>query len=224
MKKILLSMVLLMTSQSWAQMYTPTASEVTPRQLQELFATFKEEDMKMKERSECFDRAYMWSMRADRVHKIKTEKVFLFFTRKFRMAKLVTTWYGKPFAWWFHVAPAVRVNGELMVLDATFSEKPETVQEWAGSLMRKPEPCQELTKLEDYVVARNGESEFQCFYTSTPQYVYGPLEMGLQDLGDMSFTPGKVIMNRWTEAAANWSVKAYARKYRKAVKKALRFE
>lgn len=224
MKKILMTLALVMTTQAWGQMYTPSASEVSEKQAQDLFTIFKEEDMKMKERSECFDRAYMWSMRADRVHKIKTEKVFLFFTRKFEMAKRVTTWYGKPFKWWFHVAPAVRVNGELKVLDATFTEKPETVQGWADNLMKDPEPCIELTNFEDFVVDRNKTAQFQCYYMSAPQYVYGPLEMGLRDEGSVTYTPGKQLIGRWTEAAADWSVKAYGARYRKEVRKALRFE
>ena len=224
MKKLLLGIALTITSQSWGQIYTPTAAELTMDEAQNLFTIFKAENAKMKEHSECFERAHMWSMRADRVHRIKTEKAFLFFTRKFDMAHNVTTWYGKAFRWWFHVAPAVRVNGELIVMDATFSDKAQTMQEWAQSLMKDPEACQELINYDDFVTDRNTSNEFQCYYMSTPQYVYGPLDMGLVDQGkQMSYTPGKIFPNKWQENQANWALKAYDKKHRKAVKTDLRF-
>lgn len=224
MKKLLLCLALTVSAQSWAQIYTPTASEVTQEEANNLFKILKAEDDKMKEHSECFERAHMWSMRADRVHRIKTEKAFLFFTRKFDMAHNVTTWYGKAFRWWFHVAPAVRVNGELIVMDATFSDKAQTVQEWAQSLMKDPEVCQELINYNDFVTDRNTRGEFQCYYMSTPQYVYGPMDMGLVDQGlETVYTPGRVFPNKWQENHANWAVKAYQSKYRKDVKRDLRF-
>jgi hypothetical protein len=211
MKKLLIGMALTVTSMSWAQIYTPTASELTMSEAEKLFQVFEGENAKMEEHSECFERAHMWSMRADRVHRIKTEKAFLFFTRKFDMAHNVTTWYGKSFRWWFHV-------------DATFSDKIQTMQEWAQSLMKDPEVCQELINYEDYVTDRNTNNEFQCYYMSTPQYVYGPIDMGLKDAGQIVYTPGRAFSNKWEEHHAKWSLKAYSKKYRNDVKRDLRFK
>lgn len=230
MKKLLLSLTLLtFTSLSWGQMFSPSASEVTEEEAQELFKILKVENEKMSEDSECFERAHMWSRAADRIHAIDTEKVFTFFTKKFKMKHQLTRW-GKPLIWWFHVAPAVRVNGELWVLDATFTDKAMPVQDWAKSLMQDPSECVELNDFLTYVADRNitqgyrypERAQEQCYYTATPRFIYGPMEMGVKETKNgMVYEPGDNISTSWNNTSLKWALKSYKSKYRKAARREL---
>jgi hypothetical protein len=201
----------------------PFASEVTQEEADIIFQELKKENEKMETHSECFQRAHMWSLRLDRLKEIKTEKVFLFFTRKFEMQRKVTSRWGRPIIWWFHVAPAVRVNGELVVMDATFSQKAESVQDWAKSLMKNPEECVELVNVDDYVQDRNSSGNQQCYYTSTPQYTYAPVDLGLSEVkGKMTSSAPKTIED-WLPHTLNWALESYSRSYRKEVRNTLKF-
>lgn len=230
MKKLLLSLTFLsFTTLSWGQMFSPSASELTEAEAQDLFKLLKVENEKMDENSECFERAHMWSRAADRVHNIETEKVFVFFTKKFQMKHQLTRW-GQPLIWWFHVAPAVRVNGELFVLDATFTNKAMPIQTWAKSLMFNPAECVELNDFQTYVDDRNitqgyrypERAKEQCYYTSTPRFVYGPMEMGVKETKNgMVYTPAKELPTTWNDTSLGWALKAYKTKYRKDARKEL---
>lgn len=226
MKKFLFSILVFSSLNSFAQLYSPSASEVSMEEAQKVFNELKIENGRMGKHSECSDRAHMWSLRLDRLNNIKTEKVFLFFTSKFNMAKVVTTWYNAKIWWWFHVAPAVRVNGELVVMDATFNDKAQSVQEWAKSLMREPEDCIELRdSMLEYVSERSSNTPQQsCYYTSTPQYAYSPMNLGLGYVrGQLQYNEPTELPTEFTPHTLNWAVKSYQSKHRKEVRKTLNF-
>jgi hypothetical protein len=224
MKKIFYLVVLLWGFSAMAQLYTPSASELTEAEAQELFAELKLEDTKMDPKSECFERAHMWALRAEKRHAIAMEKVYLFFTYKFQMRHLVTSRFGRPFTWWFHVAPAVRVNGELMVMDASFTDRPLSVNDWARSLMRDPEDCVELQALEEYSRDRNASAGYryvdrvrnQCYFIAAPRYFYQPMEMGFREAkgGIMEIVSPLPTPTDWRPNTWWWALNSYKRKNR----------
>lgn len=210
---------LLWTQLASAQLYSPSASEVTEAQAQELFARLKHENSMMSPYSECFQRAHLWAHQAERDMGIITEKVFVFFTYKFNMRHRVTSRRGTPFTWWFHVAPAVRVNGELWTLDATFTDRAMPMQEWAMSLQREPEECQVMQTREEYAQDRNSTNGYRnrhlarenCYITNAPRFLYQPLQIGLSERNRMmTVRPLMDNPRSWTNQTLRWSVDAYS--------------
>ncbi len=224
---------LFMALPAWAQLYPLSSSDLTPEAAQSLFKDLKKENAKMDEYSECFERAHMWSLRAEKVHQVTMEKVYLYFTYKFQMKHRVTSRWGRAFTWWFHVAPAVRVNGELWVMDATFTDRAMPLQEWAGSLMKEPEVCVEINDPMEYVEERNASEGYrhvnrvrnQCYYTAAPRFFYQPLEIGYREVsgGGMNYTAPTVVPSEWNPATWHWALPAYNRSERKAARQAMGF-
>jgi len=229
-----LALILLMlSSQVLAQLYTPTASELTESEAQALFKELDTEDAKMDKFSECFERAHMWALKAEKQHQVTMEKVYLYFTYKFQMRHRVTSRWGRAFTWWFHVAPAVRVNGELWVMDATFTDRAMPVTEWAASLMKDPEVCEELSDPQVYVDERNVSQGYrhvdrvqkQCYFVATPRYFYQPLETGFREIngGQMSYQAPAQVPADWNPATWFWALNSYESKFRKEARRALGF-
>lgn len=71
---------------------------------------------------ECFQRAHFWSYQLFRERNYKTEKVFIFFSARYK--RLIQ---GQ---WWFHVAPSIFMQGRPYVLDNEFLRKPVTLEAW----------------------------------------------------------------------------------------------
>lgn len=224
----------LLCSTTSAQLYTPNPSNITPEKAQELFTLFQGDyKQNMSTKSECFQRAHLWSHQAERESRVEMSKVYVFFTYKFSMRHRVTSRWGTPFTWWFHVAPAVRVNGELWVLDATFTDRAMPLQDWAKSLQAEEgqEECAELHDLKDYVDDRNISNGYQnlaavretCYYTHAPKFVFQPANVGLVEdrKGNMGqidpYTP-----ERWDRRFLSWALSAYSNSARRSeVKRAM---
>jgi hypothetical protein len=231
--KVFCLTLLLLSTQALAQLYTASSSDISESEAQALFEVLKQENERMDEKSECFERAHMWALRADKNHSIKMEKVYLFFTYKFQMRHRVTSRFGRPFTWWFHVAPAVRVNGELMVMDATFNDRPVTVNGWARSLMKEPEDCVEMETREQYAADRNISEGYrrtnltknQCYYIAAPRFFYQPNEMGFSEFngGVMYVGEPKPEPNDWLSNTLVWALNSYKRSERREVRQEMGF-
>lgn len=231
--KVFYLTLLLLSTQALAQLYSPSSSDISESEAQSLFDVLKKENERMDVKSECFERAHMWALRAEKNHDIKMEKVYLFFTYKFQMRHRVTSRFGRPFTWWFHVAPAVRVNGELMVMDATFSDKPETVVNWGRSLMKDPEDCVEMQSREQYADDRNISGGYrntnltknQCYFIATPRFFYQPNEIGLSELkgGVMHVGEAKPEATDWLTHTFFWALGSYRRSERREVRQEIGF-
>jgi hypothetical protein len=207
-----------------AQLYPRSASEVSEATAQELFRRLKIENGMMSPYSECFQRAHLWAHQAERDMGIITEKVFVYFTYKFEMRHRVTTRWGRAFAWWFHVAPAVRVNGELWVLDATFTDRAMPMQQWAMSLQKNPEECQVMQTREEYANDRNATNGYRnrhlaretCYLTNAPRFLYQPLNMGLYEENLlMHVRPEMMNPTVWSNQTLRWSLDAYSNRDRR---------
>lgn len=231
--KVFCLILILLSTQAMAQLYSPSSSDISESEAESLFEVLKKENDRMDQKSECFERAHMWAPRAEKNHDIKMEKVYLFFTYKFQMRHRVTSRFGRPFAWWFHVAPAVRVNGELMVMDATFTDKPETVNNWARSLMKEPEDCVEMQSREQYAEDRNISEGYrrtdltknQCYFITAPRFFYQPNEMGFSEAsgGVMQIGEVKPEAVDWLPYTFFWALDSYKRNQRRAVRQEIGF-
>lgn len=83
---------------------------------------FKQMHRNKRNSSECYERAHVWSFQMLKNHNINSQKVFIYFTRKYNREI-----FGQ---WWFHVAPAVNLNNELYLLDPEFISKAVPFEAW----------------------------------------------------------------------------------------------
>lgn len=137
-------------------------------------AYFLEAKLKPKE-SQCFNRAHVWSYELFKKHKVLSNKIFLFFTRKY----IRETNFG----WWFHVAPLIHVavgkDIKERVMDRKYSKGPSTVHQWIGAFMKEGHPCATVTTYSDY--ANFPESNY-CYIMRSSMYYYWPLDLEREEL------------------------------------------
>lgn len=72
--------------------------------------------------TQCFNRAHYWSYQMYRDHGVYSQKVFIYFTKKYKREI-----HG---AWWFHVAPGVYLDNTLYILDPEFLKKAVPFEAW----------------------------------------------------------------------------------------------
>jgi hypothetical protein len=99
-----------------------------------------------KSRSQCYNRAHVWSWELYRQfykgQRIQTGKVWVYFTKKYIKE------YGHK--WWFHIAPYLTVRGDIKVIDRSFSNKPESIQDWTNRFIVTNEKCDEVKLYSQY--------------------------------------------------------------------------
>lgn len=154
---------------------TPPPYEPTVVSMEEANKMFDRLNPNYKRKSECSDRAHIWSYEEFTNHQIKTEKVFAFFT---------LTYINKNrLKWWFHVAPLVSVkNGDevqKMVLDYTFMQRPVKIKEWTDFMVFSKRECKLTNKYSEYDV--NPQTE-DCYMMIDSMYYKLPLEIQNQEL------------------------------------------
>lgn len=124
-----------------------------------------------KSRSECFKRAHMWSFDMWSKLGIQSEKLFVFYTKRFAILE--------DFEWWFHVAPVVTAGGVDYVLDGTFMEKPMQVKEWAAFFMKTDKvTCPVIEKYQDF---EDNQWNRLCYLMKVPMYYLSPLNIEERD-------------------------------------------
>lgn len=72
--------------------------------------------------TQCFNRAHYWSYQMQQDFGIDSQKVFIYFTKKY-----IREING---SWWFHVAPAFNFSGELYVFDPEFLKSAVPFEAW----------------------------------------------------------------------------------------------
>jgi hypothetical protein len=136
---------------------------------QEIFDSLND---KTKRRSQCFNRAHIWSKSMWDNYKIKSMKIFIFYTKKFR--EEVSD------KWWFHVAPMINVNGELMVMDREFTRTPKTAEQWERIFTKKMNNpgyrCIKMDNISTYYENNNYYNEF-CNIEYSSMYHWGPNDL-----------------------------------------------
>lgn len=154
---------------------TPPAYEPTVVSMEEANKMFNRLNPNYKRKSECSDRAHVWSFEEFQNHQIKTEKVFAFFTASYINKNRMK--------WWFHVAPLVSVKSgddiQKMVLDYTFMRRPVPIKEWTDFMVASKRECKLAKKYSEYDV--NPQTE-DCYMMIDSMYYKLPLELQNQEL------------------------------------------
>lgn len=122
-------------------------------------------------RSQCFKRAHMWSYDMWTKGGVKSQKIFMFYSKRYQIYE--------EFNWWFHVAPLVVVNGEDFVMDGTFMTKPTTVDEWKNWFLKTDKiTCPEINRYQQF--EQNHWTRL-CFLMKVPMYYFRPLDIENRD-------------------------------------------
>ncbi len=139
-----------------------------------------------KKNSGCFQRAHNWSFQLAQQNLIKSMKVFLFFTERYKREF--------DYEWMYHVAPLVPVQKadgsiEEMVFDPTFvntpswakpedekhyDNKPISIQEWIKYFIFPEVECPVIENYQDYA---NYQDRYYCYLMKTPMFTYIPTNL-----------------------------------------------
>ena len=146
--------------------------------------------------SQCYRRAHMWAYDMWSQQGILSEKIFIFYTRRYIDLE--------EFDWWFHVAPMVTVNGEKFVMDGTFMTKPMPLKEWKDYFIKSSNiTCPMIKRYPEY---EENQWSRLCYLMSVPMYYYDPLSIEDRDVrGEVRnhWTLGELQLAR--KAFWNWS-------------------
>jgi hypothetical protein len=122
-------------------------------------------------RSECFKRAHMWSFDMWSKLGVSSEKIFIFYTKRYQILEEEK--------WWFHVAPMVTAGGVEYVLDGTFMEKPITIKEWLAHFIKTDKiTCPEISRYQQF---EEGHWTRLCYFMRVPMYYFSPLNIENRD-------------------------------------------
>lgn len=123
-----------------------------------------------KSKSQCYNRAHVWSweMRrfSDAGRRVQPGKVWLFFTRKYIR--------NYNYKWWFHIAPYTKLNGEVRVMDRSYSRGPEALQNWTNHFIGSNQRCPIVGKYSDY---RNYQNSSDCYVIKTSVHYWQPWQI-----------------------------------------------
>ena len=120
--------------------------------------------------SQCYNRAHVWSHEWRIKHKLYSNKVWVFFTRK----------YIREFSfdWWFHVSPYVHVveDGKVRerVMDIKYSRGPVKIRQWTDIFLRNDAPCPFVERYTDHA---NYPEFGSCFIMKSSMYTYQPVDL-----------------------------------------------
>jgi hypothetical protein len=115
----------------------------------------------------CFDRAHYWARTFFTQDKVRSMKVFLFFTPKYQKEH--------DYKWWFHVAPFVYVgekdSDSEYVLDPTYTNGPMKTHPWSKEFASEAKKCADGESLADY---ESADKDVDCMLVRANMYHYMP--------------------------------------------------
>lgn len=125
--------------------------------------------------TQCFNRAHVWAFELWKRHQVKSQKVFLFFSRKYIREH--------DFGWWFHVAPLLYVDGfwgdSERVVDPRYITAPRDIDWWIGKFISGSASCPTITKYSEYADYPYSED---CYILKAPMFIYQPLDLEMQEV------------------------------------------
>lgn len=136
----------------------------------------------LKSRSECYQRAHLWSIEMYQMAQVKSQKVFLFFSEKYMREYR--------FHWWFHVAPFVLVNSQERVVDPRFFSAPMDTYSWSSNFLKNHPVCKVISHYRDY---ENHQQDEYCFFRKLPMYYFEPTEIENRDVSN-------VVISQWIDS------------------------
>lgn len=139
----------------------------------EALAAFRTMDSRTKADSQCYNRAHGWAYDLWRTQNVETQKLFLFFTRKYIRAYR--------YKWWFHNTPMTLVAqgpGAPVeyTLDRRFTRSPLKVKTWTNIFMRNDAQC---ASVEFYSEYRQNQNAQWCYLMRSSQYYRTPSDLML---------------------------------------------
>ncbi len=119
-----------------------------------------------KTRSQCFKRAHMWSFDMWSRLGVVSQKIFIFYTRRYIELQ--------DFDWWFHVAPVVRAGGVDYALDRAFTNRPHTIEEWKNRFLNPNITCPVIDHYDQY---ESKQWNRLCYLRMMPMYYFRPADI-----------------------------------------------
>lgn len=150
--------------------YTPTilSDQVDAHKLYGLMRTDYLEE------AQCTNMAHVWAYEEFKRSGLKSQKIFLFFTKKYIMRYR--------FGWWFHVSPMVQAkekNQTLnIVLDRRYTTLPLDIKTWTDHFIKSNKSCKEIDKIS--IFWNNQQSE-DCYIMQESMYYWQPRDIRLRD-------------------------------------------
>ncbi len=163
---------------------------------------FKTMTTRTKRRSQCYNRAHVWSHRLSKVEvagkKLNLGKTWIFFSRKYIKEY--------KYKWWFHIAPYIKLQGENgpYVMDRKFTREPLKLQGWTNVFMKNNAQCKEVIYYSDY---RQNQGQAWCFIIKSSMYYWQPknieaLEAGAEE--KKSFVESE-LRKAYKDAVKRWN-------------------
>lgn len=125
--------------------------------------------------TQCYNRAEVWTYELWKKHGVKSQKIFLFFSRKYIREH--------HFGWWFHVAPLVTTkewSGKSeKVFDPRFITAPRDIDWWVSKFVVSGTECKEIQSYSEYADYPYSED---CYFLKAPMYIYQPLDLEMQEV------------------------------------------
>lgn len=125
--------------------------------------------------TQCYNRAHVWGYELWKKYQVKSQKIFLFFSRKYIREH--------DFGWWFHVAPLLKVKSwgsvSEKVIDPRFITAPRDIQWWTDKFVSSNEYCKEIQVYSDYA---DYPYTRDCFVMKVPMYIYQPLDLEMLEV------------------------------------------
>jgi len=118
--------------------YTP--SVVSKDSVSTIWSSMRDSDITSS--SICSNRANVWSYEMKKDFDIDSKKFFIYYTPSFIHFAyddgVQKSRYDRTYkVWYYHVAPAINVEGDSIILDKLFGKKPQTEQEWKDQFLKR---------------------------------------------------------------------------------------
>ena len=150
-----------------------------------------------RDKSQCYQRAHVWAHLLDEQFGIKSMKVYLYFTDRYRREF--------DYSWYFHTAPIIPTlmkDGTIqdLVFDPTFtstphgeetanySDKPIPISEWVHYFIYPKAECKTVDNYADF---EENQDAYYCYIMKAPMYNFNPnnFKFDSQGKGNLSRDP-----------------------------------
>lgn len=129
-------------------------------------------------KSQCFNRAHIWTYEEFMRSATNMNKVFLFFTSKY-----IRTYR---FNWWFHVTPMMYVGGTKFsnwkMLDRRYTTTPLSPKTWTDIFIKSKRSCKVVSKYSAY---HENQRSQDCYMIPVSMYYVVPSDIArLEETGE----------------------------------------
>lgn len=140
--------------------YTPTVVNSSSQAT----AIFRRMRKDYKKGSLCYSKAHVWVWEEYHRTGLKSNKHFLFFTRRYIR--------NYNYKWWFHVAPSIKVKGiGDRILDRRYTSGHRSPDSWTGIFVKSKRTCPVVKRYDDY---RNHQDNEDCYLIPVSMFYWHP--------------------------------------------------